>query len=143
MKVECSICPVTRSITGQRKVRENLWTIRQNVYPRLYGCFAQWDAKSFPHFIACPEAATPVTPRGPQEYLGEWSDIYCLYSEIKKDLNSKDPVKKFGQERNRLCISLAVSQNGGWGSGCLPKAHFTEEHLKCLRLCVIPVNYST
>ena len=112
-------------------------------YPMLYGPFDQRDATSSPHFIACPEAAIPVTPRDPQEYLGEWSDIYCLYSEIKKNLKNKDPVKKFGQEINRLFISLVVPQNGGWGGGSLPIAHFTEEHSKYLRLPVILVNYST
>lgn len=111
-------------------------------YPMLYGPFDQRDAVSFPHFIACPVAATPVTPRGPQEYLGEWSDIYCLYSEIKKNLKNKDPVKKSGQEINELCISLAVSQNGAWGGSSLPIAHFTEEQFKSLRLPVILVHCS-
>lgn len=123
-------------------MREKLWSILQNII-HIICSLDQWDAISFSHFIACPETATSVTPRGPQEYLGEWSDIYCLYSEIKNNLKNKDPVKKFGRERNRLYIFHAVSQNGGWGGGSLPPAHFIEEHLKCLRLSVILVNHST
>lgn len=65
-------------------------------------------------FVACPEAATPVTPSGPQEYLGEQCNIYCLYSEIQKNLKCKDPATNFGQGGNRLFVFLAVSQNGGW-----------------------------
>lgn len=73
VKMECSICLGFRKWASQRKEKRekiSLANISKH-YPVLSAAFNLTDTTSFPQSVIWPEAATPVTPRVPQEHLGE------------------------------------------------------------------------